>query len=200
MLDVAYVDSPILLTLKYCGNMNIDLSSLLLTKEGLISEEGNFVFYNSKFRTKPFDRKQFRNISHWRESTSPISADGAVEVISDEILRDSCDISDYCIECMMVTLSKIRNDIDRIIFTVSGYYFDTYHNFGNLTECIVEIFDKQSMRLLTSCNLLPIIGKYQDNNAIVFCELSRRGKQSWHIKFLYEAYKGGLGQIINTYS
>ena len=51
----------------------------LLGEDGVILEDGDFVFYNSDNRAEPFDRREkFGNKKNWREETVPVSKDGSV--------------------------------------------------------------------------------------------------------------------------
>ena len=67
---------------------DLDASAFLLGEDGVILDDGDFVFYNSDNRSESFDRQKFGNKRKWREETVPVSVDGSVVGSADDLGDD----------------------------------------------------------------------------------------------------------------
>ena len=100
---------------------DLDASAFLLGEDGVILEDGDFVFYNSDNRSEAFDRQKFGNKRKWREETVPVSIDGSVVGSSDDLGDD--DEGEDANEEMHVDLSKVNSKISEIVFAVEPLPF-----------------------------------------------------------------------------
>ena len=81
--------------LNWKSGADLDASAFLIGEDGLISDDADFVFYNSKNRAnpetgefEPFNKVIHGNKKNWQNNTIPISADGSVLGSADDLGDD----------------------------------------------------------------------------------------------------------------
>lgn len=190
--------SSFILDFKWIGNLNVDLSALLLSEKEKILDEADFVFYSSRNRSIPFDQNKFVSRRQWIEHTNPASLDQSVELLSDDYIDSDELYSDYCSEYLKVSLLKVRPEISKILFMASIYDFDSNFHFGLTEDCQIELLAKGTLAPFASYNMIPIISKVPNAKAIVFAELSR-SNHKWCFQIIEESFSEGLQAIVEKY-
>ena len=76
--------STIQVDLNWKSGADLDASAFLLNDDGVITEDADFVYYKSNFRSEPYDRTKFGSKKNWRDNTVPISSDGSVVGSADD--------------------------------------------------------------------------------------------------------------------
>ena len=79
--------STIQVDLNWKSGADLDASAFLLNDDGVITEDADFVYYKSNFRSEPYDRTKFGSKKNWRDNTVPISSDGSVVGSADDTGR-----------------------------------------------------------------------------------------------------------------
>ncbi len=162
--------SSFILSFKWMGNLNVDLSALLLTEKGILADEGDFVYYNSRTRSIPFNHNRFVSKCQWILETNPTSLDQSVELLKDDFIDYSEQYSEYCSEYLKVTPSNVRPEISKIIFVASIYDISQYFHFGLIEDCQIEILHVGTLAPVASENMMSILSKTPDTKAMVFAE------------------------------
>ncbi len=107
---------------------DIDAFTFLCGDEGMILDDANLVFYNSKNREVPFDKAVFGNMRRWMSQTRPMSADGAV----------IASFPQYYGDVVNVNLDKVDPSVSEIVFAAALY--DGDRNGGALKMLGMRIF------------------------------------------------------------
>lgn len=189
-----------ILELKWIGEINIDLSAMLLSGDGKINEKADFVFYNSLNRSIPFDSNRFKTKRQWKDRTVPVSLDHSVEFMAEENSdSDYFEDSDYCSEYIKVSLSKIRPTITQIKFIASIYDFSSGIKFGDLKKCIVNLIDVDTSTTFSSYDLTSLFHDHPHADSIVFSEILKHDNGNWDISILEESFIGGLPAVVERY-
>lgn len=196
ILDSKRISGPILLVYKWTGNIDMDLSSLSLSKEGILLEKNDFVFYNSNNRTPTFDKSKYRNISRWKNLSSPLSGDGSIELLNGDEMFNDQDYSEASTECMIIRPHKIRENVKKIVFSASSYNCLFLNSINN---CEIRLYELETMKLLTSLDISSCFHHHSNSNALIFCELNRIDNNVWDFRFICDAYSRGLLEIVNHY-
>ncbi|MDE6562207.1 MAG: TerD family protein [Muribaculaceae bacterium] len=186
-----------ILELDWIGNLNIDLSALLVTEDGKILDEADFVYYNSRNRAMPYENSRFKTRRQWIEQTHPTSFDGSVELLAEDILY--CEYSDYCSENLKISLSKVRHNITRIKIIASIYDASSNFHFEDIRKCNVCLLDEETLTPFASYNLLPIFKRNSNAKAILFAELLMTDSGKWNINILEDSFTEGLSEVVNKY-
>lgn len=158
-------------TRQYQGEytFDIDTSAFLITKEGKVSGEADFVFYN--------------NLHH---------PSGAVVHLGDHIVG----MEDGDGEQIKVQLDTIPNTIERMIFTVTIHEaVERVQNFGQVADVYIHIIDETAGRELVRYNLEDVFSK---ETGIVVGELYRC-QEEWQFAALGDGYEGGLMTLCNAF-
>ena len=100
--------STIQVDLNWKSGADLDASAFLLNDDGVITEDADFVYYKSNFRSEPYDRTKFGSKKNWRDNTVPISSDGSVVGSADDT-GDEEGGSEEAGETMHVDLSKVTS-------------------------------------------------------------------------------------------
>lgn len=158
-------------TKKYDGGFDFDLdaSAFLLTEGGLVTTEGDFVFYG--------------NLEH---------SSGAVKSMGDN--RTGSGEGDD--EQIFVDLSKVPRTIQKIAFTVTIYEADARkQNFGQVGHSYIRVVDEEKNIELLRFDLGE---DYSVETAVVVGELYRT-KGKWKFNAIGSGFKGGLAALCANY-
>lgn len=159
-------------TNKYSGSSDFDLdaSVFLVNQNGKVFPETNFVFYN--------------NLK---------SADGSVVHSGD---HRSGGTGDSIEEEIRLDFTKIDGNVGTIAVAVTIHDArDRRQNFGQVTNAFVSLMDEATGSELLRFNLDE---EASFNDAVVFCELYRKG-DNWDFKAVGEGTDGGLLDLCNRY-
>lgn len=152
-------------TNKYVGSHDFDLdaSVFLVNKNGQVSPDENFVFYNNK-----------------------TSADGSVVHSGDNRSGGSTDSIE---EEIKLDFSKISDRVDKIAVSVTIHEAkERRQNFGQVSNAFISLVDNTNGSELLRFNLDE---EATFNDSVVFCELYWSG-DGWDFKAVGESLDGGL--------
>lgn len=176
---------------------DLDASAFLLGEDGVILEDGDFVFYNSDHRSEAFNRQKFGNKRKWREETVPVSMDGSVVGSADDLGDDDEDGEDANEE-MHVDLSKVSSKISEIVFCVTIYHGDeTGTTFGNVRDPYISIINDEDGEELCRYALNE---KFKTETAVVAGSLLCNEEGEWSFVAQGKGYEGGMQTLIDIYA
>ena len=175
---------------------DLDASAFLLGEDGVILEDGDFVFYNSDNRSEAFDRQKFGNKRKWREETVPVSMDGSVVGSADDLGDD--EEGDDANEEMHVDLSKVSSKITEIVFCVTIYHGDEDGTtFGNVRDPYISIVNDEDGEELCRYALNE---KFKTETAVVAGCLICKEEGEWAFEAQGKGYEGGMQTLIDIYA
>ncbi|KOO52168.1 TerD family protein [Viridibacillus sp. FSL E2-0187] len=150
-------------------DFDLDASVFLLDASGKCRNEQDFIFYNNL-----------------------VSADQSVTHTGDN--RTGAGDGDD--EKILVDLSKISPQIDKIVVTVTIHEADTRRqNFGQVLNAYVRLLNEDSQSEVLRYDLGE---DFSIETAVVFCELYRHNND-WKFAAVGSGYQGGLGALVNAY-
>lgn len=150
---------------------DLDASAFLLGSSGKLPSEQHFVFYGNK-----------------------LSPDGAVEGADDDTTGGSSDGDD---ETITIDLSRVSQEVQEIVFTVSIYEYDVRRqNFGQVRNSFIRIYDSLSNDEIAKYELDE---DFSTESAIEFGRLYRR-EGAWKFEAIGKGYQGGLQTLVNKYT
>ena len=137
---------------------DLDVSAFMIGANKKILNDDFLVYYNSEHRVLPSNLTRFEPFSaskyppytdtqgcyhsadmHWKEETRPVSPEFSVIGSIDD--QDGSTSEDGDDEIMDIDLSKVSNDIQEIVITVSIYdYQNRKQNFGQVERAYVRLY------------------------------------------------------------
>lgn len=175
---------------------DLDASAFLLGEDGVILEDGDFVFYNSDNRSEPFDRQKYGNKRKWREETVPVSIDRSVLGSPDDLGDDEG--GEDANEEMHVDLSKVNSKITEIVFCVTIYHGDeTGTTFGDVRSPYISIINDEDGEELCRYALNE---KFKTETAVVAGSLLCNEEGEWSFEAQGKGYEGGMQTLIDIYA
>jgi stress response protein SCP2 len=187
--------SAIQVDLNWKSGADLDATAFLLTDEGVISADADFVYYKSNNRSEPYSREKFGSKKNWRDNTVPVSFDGSVVGSADDLGDD--DGGDEAGETMHVDLSKVRPEITEIVFCVTIYDEDSRTTFKDVRDPRIVITDEESGEELCSYNLKE---HFSSETAVVAGALVLNEDGEWEFEAVGKGYDGGLQTLVDMYS
>ncbi|MDE6078889.1 MAG: TerD family protein [Duncaniella sp.] len=180
--------SKLQVDLTWESEADLDASAFLLNDEGTISEDADFVFYNSDNRSEAYDRQKFGSKANWRNETIPVSFDGAVTGAPDDLTGDDG-------ETMHVVIDKIRSEVTEIVFCV------TIHTpgvtFKDVNDPRIVITDEESGEELCSYALDE---NFSTETAVVAGALVLNSEGDWTFEAIGKGFDGGLQTLVDMYA
>ena len=150
-------------------DFDLDASAFLLNAVGKCRGEHDFIFYG-----------QLK------------SSDGAVEHTGDN--RTGAGEGDD--EKLLVDLSRIPADVDKIVFTVSIYEAEKRHqNFGSVRNAFIRIVNRADNAEVARYDLTE---EASNNTAMIFAELYRYTGE-WKFRAVGQGFEGGLAAMARSY-
>lgn len=156
---------------KYDGGSSFDLdtAAFLLSENDKVRQQGDFVFYG--------------NLSH--ES-------GAVVHQGDNLTGEG----DGDDEQIMIDLSKVPADIQKIAFTATIYEAEERRqNFGQVSNAYIRVIDSVNKKELIRYDLGE---DFSIETAVVVGELYRNGSE-WKFNAIGSGFEGGLAALCGNY-
>ncbi|MDR0524633.1 MAG: TerD family protein [Spirochaetaceae bacterium] len=154
-------------TNKYDGRADFDLdtAAFLLTENGKVSNEKDFVFYS--------------NLKH---------PSGGVTHLGD----NRSGIGEGDDEQIKVDLARIPQSINKVDFTVTIYEAESRRqNFGQVSNAYIRVYDEEKKAELLRYDLGE---DYSIETAVVVAELYRNGPE-WKFNAIGMGFQGGLGAL-----
>ena len=172
---------------------DLDVSAFLVTEDGVIEDEHNFVYYRSDNRSKPFDKAIFTNKKKWILETRPMSADGSLLGANDNVVGGAGDV-----ETMNVDLDNVDQSIQEIIFTVTIHDAEERNqNFGMIEDAFIRIYDEENKNGLLQYDLNH---NFSSESGVEIGRLIRNIDGEWEFEAVGKGYDGGLQTFIDMYT
>ncbi|MCQ2459918.1 MAG: TerD family protein [Ruminococcus sp.] len=151
------------------SDFDLDASAFLLTEEGKVSGQADFVFYGNKEHPSG-------SVTHCGDNLTG-AGDGDDEQIK-------------------IDLSKVPDNIKRIAFSVTIYEAESRHqNFGQVNNSFIRIYDESNGQEILRYDLGE---DFSVETASIFGELYKNGNE-WKFNAIGSGYQGGLAAICNSY-
>lgn len=182
--------------LSWKSGADLDASAFLLSDDGVITDDADFVFYKSDNRSEAYDRAKFGSKKNWRDNTVPVSLDGSVVGSADD-LGDEDDGNEEAGETMHVDLSKTRPEVTEIVFCVTIYDEGGKVSFKDVRDAKIVITDEESGEELCSYNLKE---NFSSETAVVAGSLVLNEDGEWSFEAIGNGYDGGLQTLVDMYS
>lgn len=183
--------SKIRVDLNWKSGADLDASAFLINDEGTITEDADFVYYNSNNRSEPYDRTKFGSKINWRNNTVPVSFDGSVVGASDDPGGDDAG------ETMNVDLSKVRAEVTEIVFCVTIYGEEKGVTFKDVREPQIVITNDETGEELCAYNLKE---HFSSETAVVAGSLVLNEDGDWEFEAIGKGYDGGMQTLIDMYA
>ena len=156
---------------KYDGGsaFDLDTAAFLLGENGKVREQGDFVFYG--------------NLNH---------SSGAVTHLGDNLTGEG----EGDDEQIMIDLSKVPVDVQRIAFTATIYDPEVRkQNFGQVSNAYIRVVDSANNTELIRYDLGE---DFSIETAVVVGELYRNGSE-WKFNAIGSGFQGGLAALCGNY-
>lgn len=189
--------------LNWKSGADLDVCAFLVGEDGLIGDDADFVFYNSRRRANPetwevveFTKSIHGNKKKWQAETVPVSADGSVLGSADDLGDD--EDGDEAGETMYVDLSKVGAKIAEIIFCVTIYHGDKEGvTFGSVREPSITIYNDETDDELVSYKLKE---RFSTETAVEAAKLVVNEDGDWEFEAIGEGHDGGMQTLIDIYA
>ncbi|WP_312653131.1 TerD family protein [Aminipila sp.] len=158
-------------TNRYDGGADFDLDAVafMLSAQGKVTTEADFIFYG--------------NLKH---------PSGAVEHMGDNLTGEG----DGDDEQIMVDLSKVPANVEKIAFTVTIYDAETRRqNFGQVSNAFIRIIDDTKSEELIRYDLGE---DFSIETAVVVGELYKHNGE-WKFNAIGSGFQGGLAALCTNY-
>jgi tellurium resistance protein TerD len=151
------------------ADFDLDASAFLLNATGKVRSSADFVFYNQLE-----------------------SSDGSVKHTGDNLTGDG----EGDDESILVTLSLIPADVQKIAFTATIYDAQTRgQNFGQVSSAYIRIVDLENNKEITRFDLSE---DASTNTAMIFGEMYRHNGE-WKFRAVGQGFNGGLGKLAEQF-
>lgn len=182
--------------LNWKAGADLDASAFLLNDDGVITEDADFVFYNSNYRSEAYDRAKYGSKNNWRENTVPVSFDGSVVGSPDDkgTGEEKNNPSGEAGETMHVNLNKVRPGVMEIVFCVTIYTEGV--SFKDVRDPQIVITDEETGDELCSYNLKE---HFSSETAVVAGALVLNEDGDWEFQAIGKGYDGGLQTLVDMY-
>ena len=159
---------------------DLDASAFLITEAGKVRSDADFIFY--------------------KQTTSTC---GSVQHSGDNRTGEGSGDD----EKVHVDLSKIPADVQKVVFTVTIYDFQSRRqNFGMVSDAYIRIFDQEQSVVdpLSGERVFKEIARYDlseeasNVTAMIFGELYRHNGE-WKFRAVGQGYNGGLRAMCGQY-
>lgn len=148
---------------------DLDASCFLLSAEGKVRSDGDFIFYN--------------NLK---------SSDGSVEHTGDNLTGEG----DGDDEAVKVDLSRVPAEVAKIAVAVTIHDADARRqNFGSVSNAFVRIVDSSNGTEITRYDLTE---DSSTETAMIFGEVYRHGAE-WKFRAVGQGFAGGLGPMARNF-
>ena len=151
------------------SDFDLDAAAFMLGANGKCPTEKEFIFYG--------------NLKHASESVEHMGDNLTGEGEGDD-------------EQIMVDLTKVPANVERIAFTVTIYEAEERRqNFGQVSNAFVRIFNEVTGEEILRYDLGE---DFSIETAVVFGELYKNGGE-WKFNAIGSGYQGGLAALCNSY-
>lgn len=192
---------------------DLDVSAFMLNADKKTPADDYLVFYNSEKRlkvylsgtnkwelVKPLQIVPYTNWSSnndMRSQSRPVDPElsviGSIDDVDGTTSKDGDD------ETMNIDLSKVREDIQEIIITVSIHkYAERKQNFGQVKRAYVRLYRPGQEADGQGEFIYDLTEDFSTCASVEFCRLYRY-KGEWKIQATGVGHQGGLEELVNKY-
>lgn len=194
-------------------DFDLDVSAFMLNKNKKTPADDYVVFYNSEKRLKVYlngpnkgelvKPLQITPFTYWssndamREQSRPVDPElSVIGSIDDEDGTTSENGDD---ETMDIDLSKVRDDIQEIIITVSIHeYAKRKQNFGQVERAYVRLYRPGQETDGQGEFIYDLTEDFSTCASVEFCRLYRHNGE-WKIQATGIGHKGGLEELVGKF-
>lgn len=194
-------------------DFDLDVSAFMLNKNKKTPADDYVVFYNSEKRLKVYldgpnkgelvKPLQITPYIYWnsndamREESRPVDPElSVIGSIDDEDGTTSEDGDD---ETMDIDLSKVRDDIQEIIITVSIHkYAERKQNFGQVERAYVRLYKPGQEAEGQGEFIYDLTEDFSTCASVEFCRLYRHNGE-WKVQATGIGHKGGLEELVEKF-
>ena len=194
-------------------DFDLDVSAFMLNKNKKTPADDYVVFYNSEKRLKVYldgpnkgelvKPLQITPYTYWssndamREESRPVDPElSVIGSIDDEDGTTSEDGDD---ETMDIDLSKVRDDIQEIIITVSIHkYAELKQNFGQVERAYVRLYKPGQEAEGQGEFIYDLTEDFSTCASVEFCRLYRHNGE-WKVQATGIGHKGGLEELVEKF-
>lgn len=195
-------------------DFDLDVSAFMVNEDKKIPADDYLVFYNSEKRLKVYldgpnkgelvTPQKISLYTDWvsndemREQSRPVDPElSVIGSIDDEDGTTSEDGDD---ETMDMDLSKVRDDIQEIIITVSIHqYAERKQNFGQVERAYVRLYKTGQEEEGQGEFIYDLTEDFSTCASVEFCRLYRRNGE-WKIQALGVGHRGGLEELVEKFT
>ncbi|MBC9705324.1 MAG: TerD family protein [Enterococcus sp.] len=162
---------------------DLDASALLLNSDRKVRSEADFVFYN-----------QMGDVTLPNSGGVPqFDPERASVMYQGDNRTGEGDGDD---EQIVVDLTKVPNDVESIVFTVSIYDFEARRQqFGQVRNAFIRLENEITKQEIVRYDLTE---DYSTETALIFAELYRYNGE-WKFRAVGQGFNDGLAGIIRTF-
>lgn len=195
-------------------DFDLDVSAFMVNANHKIPTDDYLVFYNSEKRLKVYlegnnkgklvEPRKIYSYTAWisndemRAQSRPVDPEmSVIGSIDDEDGSTSKSGDD---ETMDIDLSKVRNDIQEIIITVSIHkYKERKQNFGQVERAYVRLYKQGQEAENQGEFVYDLTEDFSTCASVEFCRLYRRNNE-WKIQATGIGHHGGLEELVEKYT
>lgn len=150
-------------------DFDLDASAFLLSADGKVRSDADFIFYNNK-----------------------TTADGSVVHKGDNRTGEGGGDD----EVVFIDLTKVAADVQKVAFTVTIHDAEARkQNFGQVSNAYIRVVNKANGAEITRYDLSE---DASTETAMIFGELYRHGEE-WKFKAVGQGFAGGLGPLAQNF-
>ncbi len=151
------------------ADFDLDASLFMLTAEGRVRSDADFIFYN--------------NLK---------STDGSVEHTGDNLTGEG----EGDDEAIKVTVNSVPPDVDKLVVAVTIHDAQTRgQNFGQVENAFIRVVNDENGTEIARYDLSEDASV---ETAMIFGEVYRHGAE-WKFRAVGQGYTGGLGPLAQSY-
>lgn len=151
------------------ADFDLDASAFLLTESGKVRSDADFIFYKQTAST-------CGSVKHTGDNRTG-EGEGDDETIN-------------------VDLSKVPADVQKIVFTVTIYDYDTRNqNFGQVSNAFIRVIDQNNGSEVARYDLSEDASTV---TAMIFGELYRHNGE-WKFKAVGQGFTNGLAELARNF-
>ena len=195
-------------------DFDLDVSAFMVNDTHKIPADDYLVFYNSEKRLKVYldgknkgklvEPRKIYPYTAWatndemRAQSRPVDPEMSVIGSIDDEDGSTSESGDD--ETMDIDLSKVRNDIQEIIITVSIHkYKERKQNFGQVERAYVRLYKQGQEAEGQGEFVYDLTEDFSACASVEFCRLYRRNND-WKIQATGIGHHGGLEELVEKYT
>lgn len=188
-------------------DFDLDVSAFMVTSSGKIPSDDYLVFYNSEKRLranadgnliKPIKivpYTEWKSNDAMREESRPTDPEISVIGSIDNTEGGSGDS-----ETLDIDLSKVRQDVERIIICVSIYEANERNqNFGQVEDAYIRIYEQGKSKIGEEQIRYDLTEDFSTSKSVEFVQLRRKGN-NWEVEAIGIGHHGEFDELVDKYN